>query len=150
MSKNESIKGQSKDKASRIKYQTYYTCHDKCHLSKKWSKTQTFIHKVVNVNIPHLGPENDTSTIKMISSPYDSLHAIWVTKYLLTNCEGPNKAWVPKLSWSSCRWFKMHWKLDNLQEYGIITILSSVQNFMQILIQCNLKDKISAYPWTYI
>jgi hypothetical protein len=98
MSKNENTKRQSKDKASRIKYQTCYTCHDKGHLSKDCSKTQTFIHKVVNVNIPHLGPENVTSTIKVISSPYDSLHAIWVPKHLFTNREGPNKVWVPKLS----------------------------------------------------
>jgi hypothetical protein len=80
MSKNKSSKRQSKDKASRIKHQTCYTCHDKGHLSKDCSKTQTFIHKVVNVNIPYLGVENDTSTIKVISSPYDSLHAIWVPK----------------------------------------------------------------------
>jgi hypothetical protein len=24
-----------------------------------------------------------------------------------------NKAWVPKLAWSSYRWLEMHWKLDN-------------------------------------
>jgi hypothetical protein len=98
MSKNESTKRQSKDKASRINHQTCYTYRDKGHLNKDCSKTQTFIHKVVNVNIPHLRPDNDTSTIKVISSPYDSLHAIWVPKYLLTNREGPNKSWVPKLS----------------------------------------------------
>jgi hypothetical protein len=98
MSKSESTKGQSKDKTSRIKYQTCYTCHDKGHFSKVCSKTQTFIHKVFNVNISHLAPENDTSTIKVISSPYDNPHAIWVPKYLLTNREGPNKTWVPKLS----------------------------------------------------
>jgi hypothetical protein len=92
MSKNESSKRQSKDKASRIKHQTCYTCHDKGHLSKDCSKTQTFIHKVVNVNIPYLGAENDTRTIKVISSPYDSPHAIWVPKYLLTNREGPSQA----------------------------------------------------------
>jgi hypothetical protein len=47
MSKNESTKRQSKNKASRIKHQTCYTCRDKCHLSKDCSKTQYFIHKVV-------------------------------------------------------------------------------------------------------
>jgi hypothetical protein len=98
MSKNESTKRQSNDKASRIKHQICYTYRDKGHISNDCSKTQTFIHKVVNINIPHLGPDNDTSTIKVISSPYDSLHAIWVPKHLLTNREGPNKAWVPKLS----------------------------------------------------
>jgi hypothetical protein len=97
MSKNESSKRQSKDKASRIKHQICYTYRDKDHLSKNYPKTQTFIHKVVNDNIPHVGPKNDTSTIKVISSPYGSPHAIWVPNHLLTNLEGPNKAWVPKL-----------------------------------------------------
>jgi hypothetical protein len=97
MSKNESTKKQSKDKTSRIKHQTCYTCHDKVHLSKDCPKTQTFIHKVVN-NISHMEPKNDPSTIKMISLPCDSACAIWVPKHLLTNHEGPNKAWVPKLA----------------------------------------------------
>jgi hypothetical protein len=98
MSKNESTKGQSKNKESRIKHQTCFTCHDKGHLSKDCRKTQTFIHKIVNDNIPHLGPKIDTSTIKVVSSPCDSHRDIWVPKHLLTNHEGPNKAWVPKLS----------------------------------------------------
>jgi hypothetical protein len=98
MSKNESTKKKSKNKASRIKHQTCYTCHDKGHLSKECPKTQTFILKDVNANIPHLGPKNDTGTIKVISSPYDSPRGIWVPKHLLTNHEGPNKVWVPKLS----------------------------------------------------
>jgi hypothetical protein len=129
MSKNENTKRQSKDKASTIKHQTCYTCCDKGHLSKDCPKTQTFIHMVVNDDISHVRPKNDTSTIMMISSPCDSPHAIWVPKHLLTNHEGPNKAWVPKLAWSSYRWLEMHWKLDNQQEDGIITILSSVANF---------------------
>jgi hypothetical protein len=97
MRKNESTKRQSKNKASIIKHQTCYTYHDKCHFSKDCPKTQSFIHKVVKTNISHLGPKNDTSTIKVISSPYDSPCVICVPKYLLTNHEGPNKAWVPKL-----------------------------------------------------
>jgi hypothetical protein len=96
MSKNENTKKQSKNRVSRIKHQTCYTYCDKGHLIKDCHKTQTFIHKVVNVNIPNLGPENDTSTIKVISSPYNRLHAIWVPKHLLTNREGPNKAWGTK------------------------------------------------------
>jgi hypothetical protein len=64
MSKNKRIKRQSKNKASRIKYQICYTCCDKGQLSKNCSKTKTFIHKIVNDNIPHLEPKNDTSTIK--------------------------------------------------------------------------------------
>jgi hypothetical protein len=98
VSKNESTKKQSKNKASRIKNQTCYTCHEKGHLSKDYPKIQTFINKIVNDNIPYLGPKIDTSTIKLVSSPCDSHCGIWVPKHLLTNHEGPNKAWVPKLS----------------------------------------------------
>jgi hypothetical protein len=97
MSKNESTKWQSKNKASRIKHQTCYTRRDKDHLSKNCPKTQTLIDKIVNDNIPHLRPKNDTSTIKVVSSPCDSHSGIWVPKYLLTNHEGPNKACVSKL-----------------------------------------------------
>jgi hypothetical protein len=96
MGKNESAKRQSKNKASRIKHQICYTCRDKGHLSKDCPKTQTFIHKVVNNNISDMESKNDTSTIKMISSPCNSPRAIWVPKHLLTNLEGPNKVWVPK------------------------------------------------------
>jgi hypothetical protein len=98
MGKNESTKRQCKDKASRVKHQTCYTFCDKGHLSKDYPKTQTLIHKVVNNNISHMEPKNDTSTIEMISSPYDSPRAIWVLKHLLTNHEGPKKPWVPKLA----------------------------------------------------
>jgi hypothetical protein len=98
MRKNKSIKMQSKNKASRIKHQTCYTCRNKGHLSNNCPKTQTFIHKVVNDSIPHLGPKNDTSTIKVISSSYDSTHCIWVPKHLLTNHEEPNKDYVQKLA----------------------------------------------------
>jgi hypothetical protein len=96
--KNKSIKRQSKNKASRVKHQTCYTYRDKGHLSKDCSKTQTFILKGANANIPQLGPKNDTSTIKVTSSPYDSPRGIWLPKHLLTNHKGPNKAWVLKLS----------------------------------------------------
>jgi hypothetical protein len=98
MSKNESTKRQSKDKASRIKHQTCYSCRDNGHLSKDCPKTQTFVHKVVNNNISDVKPKNDTSTINMISSPCDSPCTTWVPKHLLTNLEGPNKAWAPKLA----------------------------------------------------
>jgi hypothetical protein len=76
MSKNESTKRQFKNKASIIKHQTCYTCHDKCHLSKDCLKIQTFIQKIVNDNTPHLGPKIDTSTIKVVSSPCDSHRGI--------------------------------------------------------------------------
>jgi hypothetical protein len=66
MSKNKSIKRQFKDKASRIKHQICYTCRDKGHLNKDCPKTQTFIHKIVNDNISHVEPKNDTSTIEMV------------------------------------------------------------------------------------
>jgi hypothetical protein len=98
MSKNESINMHSKNKVSKIKNQTCYTYHDKCHLSKDCPKTQSFIHKVVKANISHLGPKNNTSTIKVINSPDDSPRDIWVPKHLLTNLKGLNKACVPKLA----------------------------------------------------
>jgi hypothetical protein len=98
MGKNESTKRQSKNKANRIKNQTCYTCCGKCHLSKDCPKTQTFIHKIVNDNITHLGPNIDTSTIKVVSSPCDSHRSILVPNHLLTNHEGSNKTWVPKLA----------------------------------------------------
>jgi hypothetical protein len=98
MRKNESAKMHSKDKASRIKHQICYTCRYKGYLSKNYPKTQTFIHKVVKVNISHVEPKNDTSITKMISSSYNSSRVIWVPKHLLTNHEGPNKAWVSKLA----------------------------------------------------
>jgi hypothetical protein len=81
-----------------MKHKTCYTCRDKGHLSKDCPKTQTFIHKIVNDNILHLGPKNDTSTIKVISSYYDIPRGIWVPKHLLINHKGPNKTWVSKLS----------------------------------------------------
>jgi hypothetical protein len=98
MRKNESAKRHSKDKAIRIKHQICYTFLKKGHLSKNCPKTQTFIHKVVKVNIFHVEPKNDTSITKMISSSCNSPRAIWEPKHLLTNHEGPNKAWVPKLA----------------------------------------------------
>jgi dynactin complex subunit len=91
MSKNKNTKRKSKDKVSRIKYQTYYTCRDKSHHSKDCPKTRSFIHKVVNDNISHAKPKNDTSIIKMISSPYDSPHAIWVAKQLLLTMKDPTR-----------------------------------------------------------
>jgi hypothetical protein len=72
-----------------------------------------------------MGSKYETRTIKVNSSPYNSPHAIWVPKHLLTN-DGPNKAWVPKLACLSCKWIEMHWKLDNHQEDEIIAILSSI------------------------
>jgi hypothetical protein len=94
MSKNESTKKQSKKK----QVESSITHSNKGHYSKDCPKTQTFTHKVVNDNIPHLGPKNGTSSIKVISSPYDSPRGILVPKHLLTNREGPNKAWVQKPS----------------------------------------------------
>jgi hypothetical protein len=97
ISKNESTKRQYKNKVSRVIHQSCYTYRDKGHISKDCPKIQIFIHKFVNDNMPHVGPKNDTSTIKVISSPSNSPRAIWVPKHLLTNREGPNKICVPKL-----------------------------------------------------
>jgi hypothetical protein len=98
MRTNESAKRHSKDKANRVKHQISYTCRDKGHLSKNCPKTQTFINKIVKVNLSHVEPKNDTSINKMISSSCNSPRAIWVSKHLLTKLEGPNKAWVTKLA----------------------------------------------------
>jgi hypothetical protein len=98
MRTNESAKRHSKDKANRVKHQICYTCRDKGHLSKNCPKTQTFINKIVKVNLSHVEPKNDTSINKMISSSCNSPRAIWVSKHLLTKLEGPNKAWVTKLA----------------------------------------------------
>jgi hypothetical protein len=40
----------------------------------------------------------------------------------------------------------MYYKLDNQQEGGLIAILSSIWAMIQMLIQYNLKNKISSYP----
>jgi hypothetical protein len=98
MGKDESTKRQFKNKASRIKHQICYTCRNKVHLSKDCSKTQTFIHKLIKVNLSHVEPKNDTSITKMYSSSCNSPHAIWVPKHLLTNHEGPNKPCLPKFT----------------------------------------------------
>jgi hypothetical protein len=73
MRKNKSAKRHSKEKSSRIKHQITYTCRDKCHLSKNYPNTKTFIHKVVKVNISHIEPKNDISITKIISSYCNSL-----------------------------------------------------------------------------
>jgi hypothetical protein len=98
MNKNENTKRQFKNKESRIKHQTCYTCRDKGHLSKDCPKTHSFIYKVVKANISHLRSKNDTSTIKVISSPYDSSCDIRVPKHLMTNLKVPNKVCVSKLA----------------------------------------------------
>jgi hypothetical protein len=83
MGKNESTKRKSKNKASRIKHQICYTYRDKGHLSKDCPKTQTFIHKIVKVNLSHVKPKNDTSITKLISSSCNSPCDIWVPTRLL-------------------------------------------------------------------
>jgi hypothetical protein len=69
----------TKQVESSIKFTTLAVT--KVTLVRICPKTQTFIHKVVNDNIPHMGPKIDTSTIKVISSPYDSPCAILVPKH---------------------------------------------------------------------
>jgi hypothetical protein len=96
MSKSGSAERQSDDKANRIKHRTCYTCRDKGHISKDCPKAQTSTHKLFNDDISHVKAKNNTSTTKVISSPNCSPYIIWVPKSLLTNHEGPNKAWVPK------------------------------------------------------
>jgi hypothetical protein len=133
MGRNESAKRQSKNKASRIKHQICYTCRDKCHLSKDCPKTQTFIDKLIKVNLSHVESKNDTRITKMISSSYNSPRVIWVPKHLLTNHEGPNKAWVLKFTWLSCRWIEMHWNLGNQRKDDInCYIIKSMNHYINI------------------
>jgi hypothetical protein len=83
----------------KTKGRTCYTCRLKGHLSQDCPNGNKSETKLVNSKISmHGKTKNGNGTSKVISSPYDSIKIIWVPKSLLTNLEGPNKTWIPKLA----------------------------------------------------
>jgi hypothetical protein len=109
----------------------------KCHLSKDCPKTRSFFHNVVKANISHLGPKNDTSTVKVISSPYNSPRGIWVPKHLLTNYEGPNKKMKSLLYYQV---YEPLCKFDLMQSQGQDKCLSIYLNSTLVSLPCSLAN----------
>jgi hypothetical protein len=88
---------QEKKHISKVKGRICYTCRLKGHLRQDFSKGNNYESKVVNSTSNMHGMSNDLyDTRKVISS--SSTRVIWVPKFLLTNLEGPNETWVPKLA----------------------------------------------------
>jgi hypothetical protein len=88
---------QEKKCMSKIKGRICYTCRLKGHLSQDCSKGNKYESKVVNsTSNVHDKSNGHYDTRKVINSP--STRAIWVPNFLLTNLEGPNETWVPKLA----------------------------------------------------
>jgi hypothetical protein len=78
---------------------TFNACRLKGHLSQDCPSGNKSDTKLVNSKIClHGKAKNGNDTSKVISSPYGKIKIIWVPKSLLTNLEGPNKTWVPKLA----------------------------------------------------
>jgi hypothetical protein len=83
---------------SKVKRRICYTCSLKGHLSQDYPKGNKSKPKVVNSTSNVCGKTNIVyDARKVISSPCTSPKVIWLPKFLLTNLEGPNKTWVPKL-----------------------------------------------------
>jgi hypothetical protein len=82
---------------SKIKGMICYTCMLKGYLSQDYPKINKYEPKVINsASNVHRKSNGLYDTRKVIISP--SIRAIWVPNFLLTNFEGPNETWVPKLS----------------------------------------------------
>jgi hypothetical protein len=94
-SKSESRK--EKKCMPKIRGRICYSCRLKGYLSQDCPNGNKHEPKVIN-SAPNMhGNSNGLyDTSKVISSP--STGAIWVPKSVLTNLNGPNKTWVPKLS----------------------------------------------------
>jgi hypothetical protein len=93
----EASQRQEKKCMSKIKGRICYTCRLKGHLSQDCPNGNKYEPKVVNSTSNVHGKSNGLcDTRKVISSL--STKAIWVPKFLLTNLEGPNETWVPKLA----------------------------------------------------
>jgi hypothetical protein len=93
----ETSQSQEKKCMSKIRGRICYTCSLKGHLSQDCPNGNKYEPKVVH-SAPNMhGNSNGLyDTRKVISSP--STRAIWVPKSLLTNLNGPNETWVPKLA----------------------------------------------------
>jgi hypothetical protein len=88
---------QEKKRMSKVKGRICYTCRLKGHLSQDCPKGNKYEPKVVNSTSNEHDKANGLyDTRKVISSP--NATAIWVPKFLLTNLEGLNETWVPKLT----------------------------------------------------
>ena len=84
------------EKANKIKSRLCYTCRRKGHLSMDCPMGNTpKLNLSINANLLRR-PKNDTCARKVIGLPCASTKAIWVSKSLVTNHNGPNIAWVPK------------------------------------------------------
>jgi hypothetical protein len=84
---------------SKVKGRICYTYRLKGHLSQNCPKGNKYEPKVVSsTSNVQVKTKIGYDTRKVISSPCTSPKAIWVPKFLLTNLEGPNKTWVPKLA----------------------------------------------------
>jgi hypothetical protein len=72
-----------------------YNCREKGHLFKVCPKGK--IPKP-NLSIPDMlrRPKFDSCARKVMSSPHFRTKAIWVSKFLLANLDGPIMRWVPK------------------------------------------------------
>jgi hypothetical protein len=88
---------QERKHMSKVKRRICYTCLLKGYLSQDYPKGNKYEPKVVNSASNVHGKSNGLyDTRKMICSP--STRSIWVPKSSLTNLEGPNETWVPKLA----------------------------------------------------
>ena len=84
------------EKANKIKSCLCYTCRRKGHLSMDCPMGNTpKLNLSINANLLRR-PKNDTCARKVIGLPCASTKAIWVSKSLVTNHNGPNIAWVSK------------------------------------------------------
>ena len=84
------------EKANKIKSRLCYTCRRKGHLSIDCPMGNSpKLNLSINANLLRR-PKNDTCARKVIGLPCASTKAIWVSKSLVTNHDGPNIAWVPK------------------------------------------------------
>jgi hypothetical protein len=81
---------------SKVKGRICYTCRLKGYLNQDYPKGNKYEPKEVNsTSNVHDKSNGLYDTRKVTSLP--SIRAIWMSKSLLTNLEGPNKTWVPKL-----------------------------------------------------
>jgi hypothetical protein len=94
---HEASQRQEKKHMSKIRGKICYSCRLKEHLSQDYPNGNKHEPKVVNSAPNMYGNSNNLyDTREVISLP--STRAIWVPKSLLTNLNGLNETWVPKLT----------------------------------------------------